>query len=417
MNARLAALLALTLLAAPSADAQTPATEVRNAAGVSLLRLNTDAGLVVRGTSSVGAIPATGAGVRLMWFPARFAFRAGRVDAAQWDAASVGAGSVALGNNTTATGTYDTAMGESTTASGGVATAMGGYTTASGPYALATGLYTTASAFNATAMGYRAAALGDYATALGSDTRAAGVRSMALGTLTQATGESAVAIGNLGVASGINSLSLGYATVAAGNNSTAMGAFVSTDPGSAGAFAVGDASTATVMEAAVPHRFYARFANGYVLLTSANLSTGVVALAGATSWSSTSDSTRKTGFLRADGEAFLAGVSRLRLGSWSYRGRPAEERHYGPMAQDVFREFGRDGHGTVGNDTLLATADVDGVLFIAAHALEARTSALAARTAALEAEVATLRATLEAVLARLAGSAPVPAAASADGRR
>src|SRR5690606_26475217 len=90
-------------------------------AGVNLLRLNSDAGLVVRGVVDEGTIPATGAGVRMMWFPGRYAFRAGRVHSfgtTYWDLANIGIASAAFGENTRASGASAFAAGLATTASG-----------------------------------------------------------------------------------------------------------------------------------------------------------------------------------------------------------------------------------------------------------------------------------------------------------
>jgi hypothetical protein len=40
------------------------------------------------------------------------------------------------------------------------------------------------------------------------------------------------------------------------------------------------------------------------------------------------------------------------------------------MAQEIFHYFGHDGIGTIGNDTTLATADMDGIIMICLQALE-----------------------------------------------
>lgn len=61
-------------------------------------------GLVATGTYGSGLIPATGAGVRMMWYPNKAAFRVGRVFAGQWDDASIGANSFAAGVDNTASG-------------------------------------------------------------------------------------------------------------------------------------------------------------------------------------------------------------------------------------------------------------------------------------------------------------------------
>ena len=103
-------------------------------------------GFAVTGTLSTGAIPATGAGVRLMWYPGKAAFRAGQVNATQWDDGFVGFHSWAGGSNTTASGNSSSALGNSSTASGFASTAMG--------------LLTDASGLASTAMGARASTNG-----------------------------------------------------------------------------------------------------------------------------------------------------------------------------------------------------------------------------------------------------------------
>jgi hypothetical protein len=98
-------------------------------------------GLVASGTFFSGVIPATGAGIRLMWYPGKAAFRAGSVSGTQWDDASVGSYSTAMGGNTTASGDYSTAMGGFTSASGQLSTAIGYVATASGAASTAMGYY------------------------------------------------------------------------------------------------------------------------------------------------------------------------------------------------------------------------------------------------------------------------------------
>src|SRR6056297_4170621 len=91
-----------------SASAQTPTTTIQNGNGDTRLELNYDGGLLVPGTfgptTPADSIPAEGAGTRLMWYPAKAAFRAGRVgrnkDGTQWNASKVGDYSVAFGVDT-----------------------------------------------------------------------------------------------------------------------------------------------------------------------------------------------------------------------------------------------------------------------------------------------------------------------------
>jgi Mg2+ and Co2+ transporter CorA len=162
-----------------------------------------------------------------------------------------------------------------------------------------------------------------------------------------------------------------------------LGSYMSTNT-HVGAFMIGDRSVMAPKLAYEDNRYYARFANGYILYTSSDYTTGAMMYNGANSWSSISDSTKKERFRQTDGEATLRSFADLRLGSWNYRSQnPAEFRHYGPMAQEWFAAFGNDGIGTIGNDTTIASADVDGILCIAVQALEKRTAELRQTTAEL----------------------------------
>jgi hypothetical protein len=75
----------------------------------------------------------------------------------------------------------------------------------------------------------------------------------------------------------------------------------------------------------------------------------------------------------------------IRLGSWNYKGYDSPGlRHYGPMAQDFYNAFGRDDHGTIGNDTTINQANLEGVLMILVKALEERTNKQAQEIAVLK---------------------------------
>jgi hypothetical protein len=326
-------------------------------------------GFLVTGTFNSGTIPATGAGTRMMFYPKKAAFRAGYVGGTEWDDANIG--------------DYSTAMGYNTTASGGISTAMGAYTTASGP--------------NSTAMGHITAANGNASTAMGEGTSASGSNSTAMGSMTTASGHYSTA--------------MGFNTIASGYWSTAMGSSVSTN-GKSGAFLIGDHSSTISLLAGGDDGFATRFAGGYTLFTNSTCTTGAQLLPNANSWSSLSDSTKKENIISADGESYLRKFGSLRLGSWNYKGRDVKEyRHYGPMAQEWFAAFGRDGIGTIGNDTTLASADVDGVLCIAVQALEKRTAEIDKKTAELQQktdEIASLKekvASLESAQAQFAAQA------------
>lgn len=113
------------------------------------------AGFVVGGLISGGVIPTTGAGTRMMWYPGKWAIRAGNVAGNQWDDFNIGIGSTAFGSNTVASGQSSVAMGDGSIATGGTSTAMG--------------LYARADGVTAVAMGWRVKANGDSSVVLGSD--------------------------------------------------------------------------------------------------------------------------------------------------------------------------------------------------------------------------------------------------------
>jgi len=166
-----------------SAHAQqpTPVTKIVNSAGDSVLVSYEGGGFAAFGELGSSPIPAEGSGVRLMWYPAKAAFRAGEDITGFWDDANIGTHSVAFGIDTKASGPYATAMGGTTTASGEYSTALGENTTASADLSTAMGNGTTASGLGATAMGFGTTASGFAATAMGQQTTAAVDRSLSIG--------------------------------------------------------------------------------------------------------------------------------------------------------------------------------------------------------------------------------------------
>lgn len=124
-------------------------------------------GLLASGAFGDGTIPAEGPGTRLMWYPGKAAFRAGRIsaDAARnwWNDENVGPHSMALGLNPRASGYAATALGFNTHAAGFSATAVGYDTKAAGLYTFSAGNRTEARAYASTALGQFNAAGGDSA--------------------------------------------------------------------------------------------------------------------------------------------------------------------------------------------------------------------------------------------------------------
>ncbi len=173
------------------------------------LTVNGNNGVLFTGTYGSGSIPASGAGTRMMWYPAKAAFRAGVVDGNQWNQDSIGAYSFAIGNGAKAKGDYSISMGHMTTAIELFSTAIGQNTRASGTYSVAMGCTTSASGNSSFSMGQYNSATGSASVAFGQFSVASGMRSFSFGTNT--------------TASGTNSISLGERITASGNNSFAIG--------------------------------------------------------------------------------------------------------------------------------------------------------------------------------------------------
>ena len=65
------------------------------------------------------------------------------------------------------------------------------------------------------------------------------------------------------------------------------------------------------------------------------------------------------------------------------------------MAQDFFAAFGHDGIGTIGTDTTITSTDMDGILMIAAQALEQRSVEQGKQIAVLQSRLEALERLLE----------------------
>lgn len=197
--------------------AQTPAATVENGNGDVRLQVNYDGGLVVPGifgsTTPADSIPATGGGARMMWYPAKAAFRAGRLlnQTDAWNAANVGKSSVAFGRDPIASGETAVALGEIPEATGENAVALGYNAQATGRRSVAIGEGTRA--------------YGDFGTALGSNSQAYGVVSTALGFATEADAQAATAMGQSTHAFGRGSTVMGEELVGRSDHSVTIGTY------------------------------------------------------------------------------------------------------------------------------------------------------------------------------------------------
>lgn len=157
------------------------------------ITLNADGITVFTGTLGSGGVAPSGPGVRMVWSPAKAAFRAGAVGSNVWDDAYLGVYSFAAGYGTLAYGNYTGAFGWASQATG-----YGSF--AAGNVSLATG-YT--------------------AVSFGHACLASGTSAVSLGSVTQATGDFTLTAGKMTIASGVYSSALGYYTTA-----NALGSFV-----------------------------------------------------------------------------------------------------------------------------------------------------------------------------------------------
>ena len=233
--------------------------------------VGTGGNIIALGSVGYGTgLDVSGAGTRLVWAPKKAALRAGTVTGSQWDDANIGVGSVALGQDTIASGalslaggygsqatgdasialgvnnissnTGSVSIGITNTASGYGSLAFGSSNTASGTGSTAFGQQTVASGIDSTAFGLQSLASGSYSTAFGLSilpgnqscadygtsvpvTTADGYGSTAFGACANASAPISTAFGFGSVASGVASTAFGVSSVASGSTSTTFGNF------------------------------------------------------------------------------------------------------------------------------------------------------------------------------------------------
>ncbi len=209
---------------------------------------------------------------RILWYPMKNAFLAGRVLVE--DPADVGENSMAMGYETKASGNYSQAFGYQSEALGTYSTAIGNRAIAEsinsfafGEDAHAINVESYAIGRGAIAEGFRSfafgsagidsagvetdvtKALGDYSFALGQGSVAEGLGSISMGLANSTTGNYSLAFGYKSEASGIAAIALGYEAVASFDFATSLGIrTVASGSGSTaiglGTKASGDASAA-----------------------------------------------------------------------------------------------------------------------------------------------------------------------------
>lgn len=235
-----------------------------------------------------------------------------------------------------------------------------------------------------------AQSVGQFSFSSGYETFATGVASTAFGLRSSANGTGSFVGGQNSTATSSNDFAFGSNATASGGISVALGENVSTN-GQNLSFILGSGINQSVKNDK-SHQMVMSFSGGYKLFSNSGASLGVQLQPNQNAWTVISDVHKKENFAPVNGEDFLQKISKMKLTSWNYKGQdPKEYRHYGPMAQDFYAAFGKDSHGTIGNDTTINQADFDGVNLIAIQALVKRTEQLEQQNRNLQNELIKLR--------------------------
>lgn len=204
--------LAIALFICMAASAQSKYVGIGTTSPLAGLHVSDSSVLFTGGPMSlITAVPFSGNGVRMLWFPQRAAFRAGYVNATQWDKDSIGPYSIATGSGTMAKGQGSVALGINARAYGDASAALGFSNEARGFGSLVAGINSLAS--------------GDFSTAFGSGTKAPGLISTSLGNFTEAIGMVSTAMGYGSIAPGNWTLATGYRTNARSDFSSTFGMY------------------------------------------------------------------------------------------------------------------------------------------------------------------------------------------------
>jgi hypothetical protein len=335
---------------------------------VGRFRVGRDGSLLASGRHLSGAIPATGLGTRLMWFPGKSAFRAGFVASDEWDDANVGNYSFAGGGRNIAKGIATVAFGRLNKAMGSDNIAMGYSNIVDAPGGAAIGVYNICTGYLCLSLGYENFSIGAYSVALGNNNVAAGNNSFAIGSNASTCVTPLDFTGT-------------YPTC----GSTADGAFVWSDGG-------------LTVQAQAGREFRARAFGGFRFRTSeaANAAVGVDSNIGcdldtnSSTWTCASSRSIKENFNPVNGEDILGRLKKMPMTTWNFIGEQGTPRHLGPVAEDFFKAFelGK-------SEKSIGVQDLAGVSLAATKALEERTAKLQAENDALRLQVGDLAKRLE----------------------
>lgn len=311
-----------------------------------LLHVQGNDGFVASGSFGSGILADSSFNTRLMFYPAKAAFRVGQVDNNSWSQANIGNYSLAAGYDTKASGLYSIAMGCNSVALSENAISIGKDCSANivsgaivGGGSIAMGDSSIVTITRSMAMGYKC--ISNAGLAFGYRTKVSG-------------GGSASAWGAYTVGSGFNSIAFGYY---ASNNVKAT------------SFVFADNSSTLVTANTVNYQFMARASGGVVFYSDPLLAGGVQLFSGGGAWASVSDSAKKENLKFEDPDLILQKIMELEVFTWNYKSQSRKIRHIGPTAQAFYSAF------LLGeSQRSICTIDIDGVNLLGIKALEKQTS-------------------------------------------
>ena len=353
-------------------------------------RVGRDGSLLASGRYGTGTIPTTGPGTRMMWYPARAAFRAGEAFSTEWDENKIGYGSWAGGSYAEASGFYSFGLGYGVKATGYFSMAFGYNNDTSGDLGLSLGAYQECSGFNC--------------VAIGEGNRALATRSVAIGQGNIVVGDYGVAIGSANIGAGQSSWAVGSGASACKVELVFPSGVPSCPSGSEVNYAFvwsdynPDLPGSSRVSAQADREFRARAMGGFRFRTSnaANAAVGVDANVGcdldngSSTWTCASSRSLKTNFTPVSGEDLLGRLRTMPMTTWSFIGEQGAPRHLGPVAEDFYEAFklGK-------SDKSIGVQDLAGVSLAATKALEERTAKLQAENDDLRVQLASLARRLE----------------------
>ncbi|MES2850688.1 MAG: tail fiber domain-containing protein [Bacteroidota bacterium] len=175
-----------------------------------------------------------GSGSKMMWIPAKYAFRAGAIgnqlnyyaytaDSTIWDYDSIGAFSFASGYQNKAIGLASSTMGFFNEVRGGYATAMGSNNKNIGWYSFSAGASNQSLGTGSICVGSQNISRGLCSFAAGKENEVAGDNSVALGYQNHSNGNYSTVIGLYNNVSGVASVAIGYNNNITGLASSGLG--------------------------------------------------------------------------------------------------------------------------------------------------------------------------------------------------